>query len=47
VMMLSTKASTSVAVYPDSDKVGVFPPNGDDRLLVRRESGVDYFDREL
>lgn len=46
VMMLSTKAPTSVAVYPDSDKIGVFPPNSDDRLLVRRESGVDYFDRE-
>ena len=47
VMMLSTKASTGIAVYPDSDKIGVYPPNSDDRLMVRRESGVDYFDREV
>jgi len=47
VMMFSTKAPTGIAVYPDSDKIGVFPPNSDDRLMVRRESGVDYFDREI
>jgi uncharacterized cupin superfamily protein len=46
VMMFSTKAPTGIAVYPDSDKIGVFPPNSDDRLMVRRESGVDYWDRE-
>ncbi len=47
VMMLSTKPDVSIAVYPDSDKIGVYPPNRDDRLMVRRESGVDYFDREV
>jgi uncharacterized cupin superfamily protein len=46
VLMLSTKPEVSIAVYPDSDKIGVYPGNQDDRLLVRRESGVDYWDRE-
>jgi hypothetical protein len=43
--MLSTKAKTSVAVYPDSDKVGVFTE--DLRLLVPRSAGVDYWEGEL
>jgi uncharacterized cupin superfamily protein len=46
VLMLSTKAQVAIAVYPDSDKIGAYPPNADDRLVVRRESGVDYWDRE-
>jgi uncharacterized cupin superfamily protein len=49
VMMLSTKRAPEITVYPDSDKLGVFPRPGrdhPDRLLVRRESGVDYWDRE-
>ena len=45
VAMLSTKAKTSVAVYPDSDKVGVF--TGDIRLLVPRSAAVDYWHGEL
>jgi uncharacterized cupin superfamily protein len=45
VAMLSTKAKTSVAVYPDSDKVGVFTE--DMRLLVPRSAGVDYWEGEL
>ena len=45
VAMLSTKAKTSVAVYPDSDKVGVFTE--DIRLLVPRSAGVDYWHGEL
>jgi uncharacterized cupin superfamily protein len=47
VLMLSTKQPVGIAVYPDSDKIGVFPPNTDDKLMVRRESGVDYWDREI
>jgi uncharacterized cupin superfamily protein len=49
VMMLSTKMNPAVAVYPDSDKIGVWPVlgGGDDHILVRRESGVEYFDGEL
>jgi len=46
VMMLSTKQPVGIAVYPDSDKIGVYPGNPDDKLMVRRESGVDYWDRE-
>jgi uncharacterized cupin superfamily protein len=46
-LMLSTKFEPSVAVYPDSDKIGVWPGAKDDHILVRRESGVDYWDREL
>jgi uncharacterized cupin superfamily protein len=47
VMLLSDKPSLAMAVYPDSDKIGIFPPSGDDKIMVRRESGVEYFDREL
>ena len=34
VAMLSTKAKTAVAVYPDSDKVGVWSGDGDVAMLV-------------
>jgi uncharacterized cupin superfamily protein len=47
VLMLSTKSPVSVAVYPDSDKIGVFPGNPEDTIMVRRESGVGYWDREV
>jgi uncharacterized cupin superfamily protein len=46
VMILSTKATPAVAVYPDSGKLGVWTGNEDDDVMVRRESGVDYWDRE-
>jgi uncharacterized cupin superfamily protein len=47
VLMLSTMVEPSVAVYPDSDKIGVWPaPDRQDHILVRRESGVDYWDGE-
>jgi hypothetical protein len=46
--MLSTKMNPGVAVYPDSDKIGVWPVpgGGEDHILVRRESDVDYYDGE-
>lgn len=47
VAMLSTKAKTSVAVYPDSDKVGVFSSDGETRLLLPRSAAVDYWQGEL
>ena len=47
VLFLSTVFEPSVAVYPDSDKIGVWPGDDRDRILVRRESGVEYFDREI
>jgi uncharacterized cupin superfamily protein len=48
VLMFSTMVEPAVAVYPDSDKIGVWPdPDRRDHILVRRESSVDYWDREL
>jgi uncharacterized cupin superfamily protein len=48
VLMLSTLVEPAVAVYPDSDKIGVWPdPDRRDHILVRRESGVDYWDGEI
>jgi uncharacterized cupin superfamily protein len=41
VLMISTLNEPSVAVYPDSDKLGVYV--GDYRLLVKRDAGVDYW----
>jgi uncharacterized cupin superfamily protein len=41
VLMISTLNEPSVAVYPDSDKLGVYA--GDYRLLVKRDAGVDYW----
>jgi uncharacterized cupin superfamily protein len=45
VMMLSTKQRPGIAVYPDSDKVGIWP--GDDRdVLMMRRDNLAYFDGE-
>lgn len=47
VLMLSTRRDPAVAVYPDSDKVGVFTLGEDRvRLLFRRADAVDYYDGE-
>ena len=47
VMMFSSARRPAVAVYPDSDKVGVWPDNPDDHVMVRRADGkVDYWDGE-
>lgn len=46
VLMLSTLFEPSVAVYPDSDKIGVWPGDRRDHIIVRRESSVDYWDGE-
>jgi uncharacterized cupin superfamily protein len=47
VMIFSTKQMPVVFVYPDSDKLAVGVGNPDDYLIVRRSSGVDYFDGEV
>ena len=46
VVILSTKGVPAVAVYPDSDKIGDLDRERDDEVMVRRESDVDYWDRE-
>jgi hypothetical protein len=43
--MLSSKAAAAAAVYPDSNKIGIWTTNGADDI-VRRTSGVDYSDGE-
>jgi len=45
VLLVSTRTSPAVAVYPDSDKIGVIADWGE-RVFARREAGVDYYDRE-
>lgn len=46
-IMFSSAHEPAVAVYPDSDKIGVWPPNADDKVMLRREDGHrDYYDRE-
>ncbi len=43
VLMLSTMRQPSLAVYPDSDKVGAFDEPTNLRLLFRRGDAVDYY----
>jgi uncharacterized cupin superfamily protein len=46
MLLVSTRQMPAVAVYPDSDKIGVFTEDSRDKIMVRRESGVDYWDGE-
>jgi uncharacterized cupin superfamily protein len=46
VLMLSTQGVPSVAVYPDSDKIGVWTGSLEDSLLLRRSARVEYYDGE-
>jgi uncharacterized cupin superfamily protein len=46
VLMFSDVSHPAATVYPDSDKIAVWTGNADDDVIVRRESGVGYFDRE-
>lgn len=46
VLMFSTRKPVTVAVYPDSGKVGIYTPNKADDVMVRKTSNVDYFDGE-
>ena len=47
LMMFSSAREPSVAVYPDSDKVGVWPGDPTDNVILRRSDGrVDYYDGE-
>jgi len=47
VLLLSTMIDPCATVYPDSDKIGIWPGGGSDGLIVRRENAVDYYDGEL
>lgn len=46
VMLFSCGAPPYISVYPDSDKVGVRPGPGGDRLMFRRGDAVDYWEGE-
>lgn len=47
VLMFSSAREPSVAVYPDSDKIGVWTGNEADHVMLRRADGhVDYYDGE-
>jgi uncharacterized cupin superfamily protein len=47
IVMFSSAREPAVAVYPDSDKIGVWPGNSDDKVMLRRADGnVDYWDGE-
>jgi len=47
VLMFSSAREPAVAVYPDSDKLGVWPGNAADQLMFRRSDGnVGYYDGE-
>lgn len=47
ILILSTaESSTTVAVYPDSGKLGTRPQVAADRLDFRRADAVDYWDGE-
>ena len=46
VLILSNKAQPAVAVYPDSNKIGIWTDGGDSALF-RRGTAVDYWDGEL
>jgi uncharacterized cupin superfamily protein len=47
VLMFSSAREPAVAVYPDSDKIGVWPGNPADKVMLRRADGsVDYWDGE-
>jgi hypothetical protein len=45
--MFSSSREPAVAVYPDSDKIGVWPGTAEDKVMLRRRDGqVDYWDGE-
>jgi len=46
LLMWSTVVTPDATVYPDSDKIGIWTGDKSDDLMVRRSSGVDYFDGE-
>jgi uncharacterized cupin superfamily protein len=47
IVMFSSAREPAVAVYPDSDKIGVWPGDAADNVMLRRADGhVDYYDGE-
>jgi uncharacterized cupin superfamily protein len=48
IVMFSSAREPAVSVYPDSDKMGIWPGEEADSLMVRRADGhLDYWDGEV
>jgi uncharacterized cupin superfamily protein len=48
IVMFSSAQEPSVAVYPDSDKIGVWPGREEDTVMLRRADGqVGYYEGEV
>jgi uncharacterized cupin superfamily protein len=45
-LMFSTMIVPNAAVYPDSDKIGLWPEDDRDKIMVKRADGVDYWEGE-
>jgi uncharacterized cupin superfamily protein len=44
IVMFSSAREPAVAVYPDSNKIGVWTGNPEDKVMLRRADGnVDYW----
>ena len=46
VLMWSSVVYPTATAYPDSGKVGIWTVDKADDLMVRRSSGVEYYDGE-
>jgi uncharacterized cupin superfamily protein len=47
LLMFSSARTPAVAVYPDSDKIGVWPGEEGDTVMLRRADGhIEYYDGE-
>jgi uncharacterized cupin superfamily protein len=46
VLMFSTVVVPTATVYPDSDKVGIWTGDPASEVMVRRDSGVGYYEGE-
>lgn len=46
LLLVSTLNTPAVAVYPDSDKVGIWPGSGGDALILPQGSSVEYWEGE-
>jgi uncharacterized cupin superfamily protein len=48
VLMFSTQIEPSAAVYPDSDKIGLWPGDDRDKIMVNRaDANVGYWEGEV
>lgn len=48
IVMFSSAHEPAVAVYPDSDKIGVWPGTKADKVMLRRADGqVSYYEGEV